>query len=151
MHARWVRIVFVVHGIVTAAAAVVLLIAPQAIPAAVGIALPAEANLIAYLLGAVELAIAVLSVATAWITDAVSVRVIALVFVIMHVVTAIAEIVVGGPGRERIDLGERGAAGRRRRTSSRSSRVAARAQSLPEGFPIPQVTTLGKTSPQKPV
>ncbi len=98
MHARWVRIVFVVHGIVTAAAAVALLIAPQAIPAAVGIALPPEANLIAYLLGAVELAVAVLSVATAWITDAVSVRVIALVFVIMHVVTAIAEIVAVAQG-----------------------------------------------------
>ena len=98
MHARWVRIVFVVHGIVTAVAAVALFIAPQAIPAVVGIALPPEANLIAYLLGAVELAIAVLSVATAWITDAVSVRVIALVFVIMHVVTAIAEIVVVAQG-----------------------------------------------------
>lgn len=98
MQPRWVRIVFVIHGIITAAAAVALFIAPQAIPAAVGIALPAEANLIAYLLGAAELAIAVLSIATAWITDAVSVRVIALVFVILHVVTAIAEIVAIAQG-----------------------------------------------------
>ena len=98
MHARWVRIVFVVHGVVTAAAAVVLLIAPQAIPGAVGIALPPEANLVSYLLGAVELAVAVLSIATAWLTDAVAVRVIALVFVIMHVATAVAEVVAVAQG-----------------------------------------------------
>jgi hypothetical protein len=98
MHARWVRIVFVVHGVITAAAGAVLIVAPQAIPAAVGIALPPAANLVAYLLGAVEVAVAVLSVTAAWITDAVSVRVIALVFVIMHVVTALVEILAIAQG-----------------------------------------------------
>lgn len=92
MHARWVRIAFILHGIITAAAGVVLIVAPQAIPAAVGIALPPGANLVAYLLGAVEIAVAVLSVAAAWITDGVAVRTIALVFVIMHVVTALVEV-----------------------------------------------------------
>ena len=76
-----------------------------------------------------------LSVATAWITDAVSVRVIALVFVIMHVVTAIAEIVAVAQGASGLVWVNVALAGRRRRTSSRSSRAAARAQSLPEGLP----------------
>jgi hypothetical protein len=98
MHARWVRIVFVVHGIITAAAGAVLILAPQAIPAAVGIALPQGAYLVAYLLGAVEISVAVLSIATAWITDSVSIRVIALVFVIMHIVTALVEILAIAQG-----------------------------------------------------
>lgn len=98
MRARWIRAVFIVHGIITAAAGVVLIIAPQAIPAAVGIALPPAAYLLAYLLGAVEIAVAVLSVAAAWIVDAVAVRVIALVFAIMHVVTALVEILAIAQG-----------------------------------------------------
>lgn len=98
MHARWIKIVFVVHGIVTAAAGAVLIIAPQAIPAAVSIALPPEANLVAYLLGAAQLAVAVLSVAAPWITDSASIRLIALVFVILHVLTALAEILAIAQG-----------------------------------------------------
>jgi hypothetical protein len=89
----WVRIVFVIHGIVTAAAAVVLIVAPQVIPLAIGIHLPREANLVSYLLGAVELGVAVLSVAAAWLADSPAVRLIAMVFVVMHAVTALVEII----------------------------------------------------------
>ena len=50
-----VRILFIAHGIVTAAAGIVLIAAPALIPSTVGIALPTSANLLPYLLGGVEL------------------------------------------------------------------------------------------------
>ena len=75
-----------------------LIVAPAAIPAAVGIELPREANLVAYLLGAMDLAVAVLSMAAIAITDRAAVRLIAMVFVVMHAVTAAVELIALAEG-----------------------------------------------------
>ena len=95
-----VRILFIVHGIVTAAAGVVLIAAPGLIPSTVGIALPADANLLPYLLGAVELGVAALSVGAAWLRDAAAIRLIAVSFVVLHAVTAIVELLALAQGAD---------------------------------------------------
>lgn len=56
--------VFVVHGLITLAGAIVLTVFPTAIPSAVGIHLERPEYLLAYLVGATELAVAVLSAVT---------------------------------------------------------------------------------------
>ena len=88
-----VRVLFAAHAVATAAAGAALIVSPAAIPAAVGIDLPREANLVAYPLGAVELAVAVLSMAVIAITDRAAVRLIAMVFVVMHVATSAVEMI----------------------------------------------------------
>ena len=55
------RAVFVVHGFITLAGAVVLTVFPTAIPSAVGITVERPQYLLVYLVGAAELAVAVLS------------------------------------------------------------------------------------------
>ena len=97
-----VRVLFAAHAIVTAAAGVVLIVAPAAIPAAVGIDLPREANLVAYLLGAMELAVAVLSMAVIAVTDRAAVRLIAMVFLVMHAVTAVVEVIAIADGASQL-------------------------------------------------
>jgi hypothetical protein len=87
-----VRILFIAHGIVTAAAGIVLIVAPALIPSAVSIALPAEANLLPYLLGGVELGVAVLSIGAARLRDAAAIRLIAVCFAVLHGVSAVVEV-----------------------------------------------------------
>ena len=90
---RAVRGVFVVHGIVTLAAAVVLAVLPAAIPATVGIVIESDTYLLSYFLAAAELGIGALSLAAARLHDAEAVRLIALCFAVFHGATAILEIV----------------------------------------------------------
>jgi hypothetical protein len=87
-----VRILFIAHGFVTAAAGIVLIVAPALIPSAVSIALPAEANLLPYLLGGVELGVAVLSIGAARLRDAAAIRLIAVCFAVLHGVSAVVEV-----------------------------------------------------------
>lgn len=87
-----IRVVFIVHGIVTAAAGIVLIAAPALIPSAVSIELPPSANLLSYLLGAVELGVAVISLGAAKLTDTRAVRLIALGFAVLHAVSAAVEV-----------------------------------------------------------
>ncbi|WP_156876574.1 hypothetical protein [Microbacterium luticocti] len=88
------RIVFLVHGVVTLAAAVVLVVFPAAIPATVGIRFATDAVvLLPYLLGATELAIALISLGAVRIADRRAVRLIAFAFALLHAVTAALEIV----------------------------------------------------------
>jgi hypothetical protein len=54
-------VVFVAHGLITLAGAVVLTVFPTAIPSLVGITLERQDYLLVYLVGAAELAVAVLS------------------------------------------------------------------------------------------
>src|SRR6478672_5985086 len=61
------RVVLVVHGIITLAGASVLTIFPTAIPLTVGISLQPDDYLIVYLVAAAELAVAVL--VAAWRAD----------------------------------------------------------------------------------
>ena len=95
-----VRALFVVHGIVTLAAAVVLTVFPAAIPATVGISLGVDASLLSYFLAAAELAIGMLSIGATRLGDPAALTLIALVFVVFHLATAALEVgylVMTGP------------------------------------------------------
>lgn len=87
------RIVFVVHGVVTIAAAVLLAVAPGLIPATVGIAADSVNDVLSYFLAAAELCIGLLSLVAARLDDRVSVRLIALSFAAFHGATVVLEIV----------------------------------------------------------
>jgi hypothetical protein len=82
------RALLLVHGLVTLAAAVVLVVAPAFIPALVGIELNPGAYLLAYLLGAAQLAIAVLSLGGSRLADATGLRLIATTCVVLHAASA---------------------------------------------------------------
>lgn len=89
----FLRILLLAHGAVTLLAAVVLVAVPAAIPATVGIALEPEGYLLAYLLAAAELAIALLSMGATRLTDVAAVRLIVTVFIVLHLSTAVLEVV----------------------------------------------------------
>lgn len=82
------RALLLVHGLVTLAAALVLIIAPGFIPGLIGIGLPASANLVAYLLAAAELALAVLSLGGSRLADPIALRLIATTCVVLHAASA---------------------------------------------------------------
>jgi hypothetical protein len=92
------RIVFVAHGAITLAAAVVLVVAPGLIPSTVGIQLPPGGELLAYLLAGCEFGVAVISLMAATVTDGLAIHVIAAGFAALHLLTGILEVValVGG-------------------------------------------------------
>ena len=94
------RILFIVHGIVTAAAGIVLIVAPALIPSTVGISLPAAANLLPYLLGGVELGVAVLSIGAARLRDAAAIRLIAISLAVLHGATAVVELLAIAQGAD---------------------------------------------------
>ena len=87
------RIVLIVHGIITIAAAIVLAVAPDVIPATVGIELDSDGFLLSYFLAAAELAIAMLSLGATRLTDQAAVGLIVAVFVVFHLSTAALEAV----------------------------------------------------------
>lgn len=87
-----VRVLFLAHGVVTLAAAVVLVVAPNLIPSTVGIALTPPQYLLPFLLAGVELAVAFLSIAATRLQDARAIQVLAFGFAIMHLVTAVLEL-----------------------------------------------------------
>lgn len=86
------KILFKLHAIITLAAAIVLIVAPAAIPGTVDIHLHGEAYLLSYFLGASELAIAYLSFFATRINDRYALRIIVITFVIFHLGTAFLEI-----------------------------------------------------------
>lgn len=86
------RLVFIIHGVITLAASVVLVAFPTLIPSTVGIRLETEQNLLSYFLAAAELAIGVLSLGAAWLRDSNAIRLIALSFAVFHGATALLEI-----------------------------------------------------------
>jgi hypothetical protein len=88
----FLRVLFLVHGVVTLAAAVVLAVLPAAIPGTVGIAIDADGFLLSYFLAAAELAMALLSFGAAWLTDIPALRLIVVVFIVFHLATAGLEI-----------------------------------------------------------
>ncbi|MFI7136168.1 hypothetical protein ACIBQ1_61730 [Nonomuraea sp. NPDC050153] len=83
------RILLTLHGLVTLAAGVVLIVAPGLVPSAVGISVPEDAYLVCYLLGAAELAVAFLSFATLRQPD--GVRLAAQTLIAFHGCTAAVE------------------------------------------------------------
>ncbi len=90
--AKVLRAVLGVHAVLTLAAGVVLVVAPAAIPATVGITVEPPAYLLCYLLAAMELGAGALSWSARTITDARALRAILLAFVVMHAATGVLEI-----------------------------------------------------------
>ena len=87
------RAIFLVHGLITLAGAVVLTVLPTAIPSAVGIAVERPDYLLVYLVRAAELAVAVLSFGAIRITDPDALRLIVTTFVVLHLASGILDIV----------------------------------------------------------
>ncbi len=86
------KILFIVHALITAAAALVLLLFPPLIPQMVNIHLDKSAYLLSYLLGTAELSIAMLSFSSRNVTDHNTVRLVCFTLIVFHLTTAIAEI-----------------------------------------------------------
>ena len=93
---RLLRAVFVVHGIITLAGAVVLTVFPTVIPSAVGITLERPEYLLVYLVGAAELAVAVLSFGATRLTDRAALRLVVTTFVVLHAASGVLDLVYMG-------------------------------------------------------
>jgi hypothetical protein len=89
---RALRGLFVVHAMLTGAAGVVLLLAPGVIPHVVGIALPPDAYLLAYLLAGAELGFAALSLLAARSDSPAALRSAALACAVFHGASALGEV-----------------------------------------------------------
>jgi hypothetical protein len=89
----FLRVVFVVHGLITLAGAIVLSVFPTAIPAAVGITIERPEYLLVYLVAAAELAAAVLSFGAARLTDPAALWLIVMTFVVLHGASGILDVV----------------------------------------------------------
>ena len=87
------RAVFVVHGFITLAGAVVLTVFPTAIPSAVGITVERPQYLLVYLVGAAELAVAVLSFGATRLTDRAALRLVVTTFVVLHGASGVLDLV----------------------------------------------------------
>jgi hypothetical protein len=93
---RLLRAVFVVHGVITLAGAVVLTVFPTAIPSAVGITLERPDYLLVYLVGAAEIAVAVLSFGATRLTDPAALRLVVTTFVVLHGASGVLDLVYVG-------------------------------------------------------
>ncbi|MCW3122761.1 MAG: hypothetical protein JWQ38_2253 [Flavipsychrobacter sp.] len=80
------------HAIITLAAGVVLIVAPQLIPGTVGIHLPHDAYLLCYLLAGSELGLAAMSFYGRSLNDVKALRVISLTCIVLHASSAILEV-----------------------------------------------------------
>ena len=87
------RVVLLVHGLITLAGFVVLTAVPTAIPSMVGITLQPSEYLLVYLVAAAELAVAVLSFGAMRITDWAALRLIVATFVVLHLVSGVLDLV----------------------------------------------------------
>jgi hypothetical protein len=83
---------FVLHALVTFAAGIVLIAAPGLIPSFVGIRVNPPEYLLCYLLGAAEISLAVLSYYGRSLTDSNALATLCLVFIVLHVASAVVEI-----------------------------------------------------------
>lgn len=86
------KTLFFLHGLITLAAGIVLVLDPNLVPSVVGISLSSSAYLVPYLLGTAELCIAAVSFGASKFTDRLALRTIAWSFIILHGSTALIEI-----------------------------------------------------------
>ena len=93
---RLLRAVFVAHGLITLAGAVVLAVFPTAIPSTVGITVERPQYLLVYLVGAAELAVAVLSFGATRLTDKAALRLVVTTFVVLHGASGVLDLVYMG-------------------------------------------------------
>ena len=92
MPRRVQQVIFIVHGAVTLAAAIVLSVFPAAIPATVGIAIDSREYLLSYFLAAAELGIGLLSLSASRLRDPTALRLVAVSFAVFHAATALLEV-----------------------------------------------------------
>lgn len=90
------RVVLVVHGLITLAGAIVLTVFPTAIPAAVGITLTRQEYLLVYLVAAAELSAAVLSVGATRLTDRTALGLVVATLVVLHGASGVLDLVYMG-------------------------------------------------------
>ena len=81
----------IVHAVITFAAAMVLIIIPDAIPGMVNIRLSPDAYLLCYFLGAAEIGIAYLSFFSIRIKERQALRIVVTGFIIFHLATGALE------------------------------------------------------------
>lgn len=86
------KTLLLIHGIITFAASIVLIIAPTTIPKTVNIDISPNEYLLCYFLGAAELSIAFLSVFARKIQDTNSLRLVSTTFIVFHIATGALEI-----------------------------------------------------------
>jgi hypothetical protein len=86
------RKLLLAHGVITLAAAIVLVVAPGVIPATVGIELQRDAYLLSWLLAGMELGLAVLSFQGRRLKDPQALRVVVTSCIVVHASTAALEI-----------------------------------------------------------
>ena len=91
MDYRGLRLLLLVHGLITLAAAVVLAVDPGLIPSIVGIRLAPDANLVAFLLAGAEFGFAVLSLGGSRLSDARALRLIVWSCVAFHGLSGVLE------------------------------------------------------------
>ncbi len=92
MHFRKLRYLLLVHGLITLAAAVVLMVDPGLIPSAVGIRLQPGSNLVAYLLAGAEFGFAVLTIGGSRLEDSRALSLVASSCIAFHGLSGILEI-----------------------------------------------------------
>lgn len=90
------RVVLLVHGLITLAGACVMTAYPTAIPSAVGIAIDRSDYLLVYLAAAAELAVAVLSFGAIRLSDPGALRLVVATFVVLHLVSGVFNLVYMG-------------------------------------------------------
>lgn len=81
-----------VHALVTLAAGIVLVAAPESIPSTVGVTLSGKAQLLAFFLGAAEISIAFLSFGARRIQDFRALSLVIWTFIVFHLATAVVEL-----------------------------------------------------------
>jgi hypothetical protein len=86
-----IRILLLIHAIITFAAGVVLFAEPTFIPGAAGAHIGSDAYVVCYLLGAAELAIAFLSFTARQLCDHQAVRIVVWTLIVFHACTAAGE------------------------------------------------------------
>jgi acyl dehydratase len=90
------RRLLLLHGLVTLAAALVLIVRPALIPGIAGVALTGPgATFLACLLAAAELGVAVLSLGAARLVDPRALRLVALSLAVFHASSAVLELYAG--------------------------------------------------------
>ena len=92
MDHRGLRILLVIHGFITLAASIVLVVAPGLIPGAVGINLEPSADVLAYLLAGAEFGLAVLSFGASRVTDFRALQVIVWSLIAFHGSSGVLEV-----------------------------------------------------------
>jgi hypothetical protein len=86
------RALLVVHGFITAAAGLVLTVAPSLIPSVVGIYLAPSAYVLAYLLAGAEFGFSALSFGGSRLTDARALRLVAWTCIVFHASSGVLEL-----------------------------------------------------------